>query len=160
MLTFIPDIVLILTSGIACLYCVLLSRRLKKLQSLEGGLGASILSLTEAIAKTNEAAQHARRSTEDSVAVLQKLIHDAQETMPKIEARIESLRYSRIAATTAHAKLDKILDNEVKTGLQEARQTSQSLLQIVHEISDYQRRAKIEATPKPSAAKPPQGKAA
>jgi thioredoxin-related protein len=142
MFSYIPDILLILISSMACLYCLLLSRRLKKLQNLESGLGASILSLTDAIVQTTEAAQHARSSTEESVTVLRNLLLEAQNALPQVEARIESLRYSRIAAQTAHSELDKILNSEIKPELKNARQTSKSLLHIVKEVSDFQNHIK------------------
>ncbi len=147
MYAYIPDILLVLISSITCLYCLILSRRLKKLQSLEGGLGGSIVELTQAISKTSEAASQARRATEENIAVLRNLLREAQDTTPQIEARIESLRYSRIAAQTAHAELEKILSLEIKPELQNARQTSQSLLQIVREVRGFQRRSKNKNTP-------------
>ena len=140
MYTYIPDFLLLLVSAITCLYCLVLSRRLKRLQSLEGGLGGSIVQLTKAIAKTSEAAQQARRTTQDNISVLQNLLHEAQETTPQIEARIESLRYSRMAAKTAHAQLNEIMVSQIKPELRNAKKASASLLEIVREVSDFQRR--------------------
>ncbi|PHS37779.1 MAG: hypothetical protein COA91_09470 [Robiginitomaculum sp.] len=146
MYTYIPDILLLLVSAITCLYCLVLSRRLKKLQSLEDGLGGSIVELTQAIAKTSEAARQARRTTQDNISVLQTLLHEAQEATPQIEARIESLRYSRIAAKTAHAELDEIMTSQIKPELKNARNASESLLEIVREVTDFQRRSKASKT--------------
>ena len=137
MYAYIPDILLVLISSLACLYRMLLSRRLKKLQSLEGGLGASIVSLTQAITNTSEAAKQAREATEESVEILRDLLREAQDTLPLVEARIESLRYSRNAAKTAHAKLDDILTQELKPELQNAHNASKSLLQIVSEVAEF-----------------------
>jgi len=56
---YVPDAILILISGSACLYCGLLNRKLKNLNNLKSGVGASIVSLTEAIEQTHQAAQQA-----------------------------------------------------------------------------------------------------
>ncbi len=146
MYTYIPDFLLLLVSAITCLYCLVLSRRLKKLQSLEDGLGGSIVELTEAIAKTSQVASQARQTTQDNISVLRNLLQEAQETTPQIEARIESLRYSRIAAKTAHAELDEIMRSQLKPELKNAKKASASLLQIVQEVTDFQRRNRNTAT--------------
>lgn len=106
------DIALIFISGFAVFYCWLLSRRLKNLQNLETGLGGSIVSLTDAIKKTNQAAMEARASTVETVKTLKKLLREAEDTLPQVEAKLESLRNSQRGAKAA----------------------SQSLLQIVTEI--------------------------
>ena len=106
------DITLIFISGFAVFYCWLLSRRLKNLQSLETGLGASIVSLTDAIKKTNQAAMEARASTVSTVKTLKDLLREAEDTLPLVEAKLESLRNSQRGAKAA----------------------SQSLLQIVTEL--------------------------
>jgi len=58
---YVTDIILIFISGSACLYCAALSRRLKKLNNLKTGVGASIVSLTHAIEDTHKANQKAKR---------------------------------------------------------------------------------------------------
>ncbi len=148
MYTYIPDILLLLVSAITCLYCLVLSRRLKKLQSLEGGLGGSIVELTQALASTSEAAKQARLSTEENISVLRTLLHEAQETTPQIEARIESLRYARISAKAAQAELDDVLTSQLKPELQNARNASESLLEIVREVADFKRSTKNNNTRK------------
>ncbi len=136
----ISDIILILVSSSACLYCFMLSRRLKKLQNLDDGLGASILSLTEAITQTANTAKSARQATEENIQVLRKLLRDAEDTLPQVEARIESLSYSRKAAKMAHQELETILSSQIKPEINNAKQVSRSLLQIVTEIEDYRKR--------------------
>lgn len=141
MYTFLPDILLILVSGFTCLYCGILSRRLKKLQSLDSGLGASILSLTQAVSKTNSAALEARKSTEVSVKMLQGLLLDVEDAIPQIEARLESLYGAKKSAETKSALLQKIIKTEIDPALQSAQQSSRSLLQIVRAVKIFEGRA-------------------
>jgi len=140
MYAFLPDIMLIVICGFTCLYCWVLSRRLKKLQSLDSGLGASILSLTQAVAKTNTAALEARRSTKINAEALQNLLDNVDIAIPQIEARIESLYNARKSAENKSAELEKILASEIDPALQSARQSSLSLLQIVREVKLLERR--------------------
>ncbi|MCF6219486.1 MAG: hypothetical protein L3J65_00080 [Robiginitomaculum sp.] len=140
MYAFLPDILLIVVSGFTCLYCIILSRRLKKLQSLDSGLGASILSLTQAVAKTNSAALEARKSTEVSVKMLQGLLLDVENAIPQIEARLESLYGAKKAAETKSALLQEVITKEIEPALQRAQQTSRSLLQIVRAVKTFEER--------------------
>lgn len=136
------DFILIFISGTAVFYCWLLSRRLKGLQSLETGLGASIVSLTEAITKTNKAALEARESTVNTVKTLKDLLRNAEDALPKVEARLESLRRSQRTAQNKHDELDAILKKSVDPALENARATSQSLLKIVKEIKKFEENSK------------------
>ena len=114
------DILLIIISASACFYCWSLNRRLKKLQDLDSGLGASLVKLTSAITKTNNAALEARKSTVQTVTTLKSLLRNAEETLPQIEGRLESLRNSQ----------------------KNAQATSKALLRIVSEVQSYERKAK------------------
>ncbi len=139
------DIVLIFISGFAVFYCWLLSRRLQRLQSLETGLGASIVSLTQAITKTNRAAVEARESTIETVETLKALLRSAEDTLPQVEARLESLRNSQRTAKNKQDELNAVLQNTVDPALENARITSKSLLQIVTEIKKYQTKTSKES---------------
>ncbi len=143
MYAYLPDILLIIICGFTCLYCWILSRRLKKLQCLDSGLGASILALTKAIAKTNEAALEARQSTQINVETLQKLLGSVDNAIPQIEARVESLYNARKSAEKKSAELENIISAEIDPALQNARQSSLSLLEIIKAVKVFERREKI-----------------
>ncbi len=136
------DIALIFISGFAVFYCWLLSRRLRRLQNLETGLGASIVSLTNAITKTNQAALEARQSTVETVQTLKGLLRSAEDTLPQIEARLESLRNSHRKAQNKQDELNSILEKTVDPALENARATSKSLLEIVSEVQKYELKTK------------------
>ena len=57
------DIAIILISSVACIYCMVLSRRLRALQNTRNGLGATIKALSDSIsavsATTDETRYHA-----------------------------------------------------------------------------------------------------
>ncbi len=143
MYSYLPDILLILISSLSCLYCILLSRRLNKLQNLDDGLGASIVSLTQAITNTSDAAKYAREATEESVGVLRTLLREAQDTLPLVDAKIESLRHSRTAAKATHNELEKALSLKLKPELKNAHDASKALKQIVQLVTQFQQRINI-----------------
>lgn len=136
------DFILIFISASAVFYCWLLSRRLKGLQSLETGLGASIVELTQAITKTNQAALEARESTVNTVKTLKGLLRDVENTLPKVEAGLESLRRSQRTAQNKHDELDAIMKKSVNPALKNARTASQSLLLIVKKIKQFEDKSK------------------
>ena len=151
MYEFLPDIILILISVLTCLYCWLLSRRLKKLQSLEGGLGASILELTRTITETNKAALAAKRSTEASVETLESLLLQVDTAIPQIEARLESLKNARALAKDQAEQLETIVQTKIEPTLKNATCASRSLLQIVSAVKAVERRAAKMHSHKPDA---------
>lgn len=105
-LNLITDILLILISGSACIYCIKLNNRLKKLNDLETGVGASIVELTEAIAQTHQAAREAKQATTDTTDTLETLLKRADIAMPKIEALIiEMERAEKLARKTAETRV-------------------------------------------------------
>ena len=57
------DVAIILISSVACIYCIVLSRRLRALQNTRNGLGATIKALSDSIsavsATTDETRFHA-----------------------------------------------------------------------------------------------------
>ena len=62
------DIALFLVSFAACLYCALLSRRLKALQNTKDGLGASIRAMSESVAAVSSA-RHEAKAQSGEIAV-------------------------------------------------------------------------------------------
>jgi len=143
----IQDIILLLVSGIACFYCVQLNRRLKGLSNLKSGVGASIVSLTEAIHKTHHAAQKAQASTADSVKMLRELIEKAETLSTQLEATtIEAERRLKSARS-----LDAALDEKVTTTLPnciiKAQNTASGLLKVISDIERYKN--DLTGTPSP-----------
>ena len=145
MISYLPDILLILISACTCLYCAVLSRRLKKLQSLDGGLGASILELTQAIAETKNSALDARTSIQGSMNALEELLAKVEIALPQVEARLESLNRANQTALKRQQDLKTIIQKEVDPKLKQARLTSKTLLDIVRAIKELKARGKHPA---------------
>lgn len=131
---FLPDIILILISGLACLYCVLLSRRLKKLHNLEDGVGASILTLTRAIEDTHKAAIEAQTSTQDAVNELRDLLDRAEKALPECETRTEDLEKVIRRAQDRNAEIEYAVEVSLEVAINKAQSTAAHLLDAVSEV--------------------------
>ena len=134
---YVPDAILILISGSACLYCGLLNRKLKNLNNLKSGVGASIVSLTEAIEQTHQAAQQAQSTTLQTTETLRHLLDQAESAGPKIEALIADLNRSITKARQQRKKVDSVVNDDLTPATQKARSTASSLLKLMTDIEGY-----------------------
>ena len=83
------DLILLMASGAATVYCFVLSRRLSKLNDTKNGLGASIASMSHALDQTQQTLTFARAS---SIAAIQKLaiaLEEAERVRPEIAKLID-----------------------------------------------------------------------
>ncbi|GGD17558.1 hypothetical protein [Aquisalinus flavus] len=143
MLDTIVDIVLLLVSGSACLYCWLLSKRLKALQDLKKGLGASIVSLSEAISKTSIAAQEAKLSASHSADKLSRLLSDIDKSVPLVDDLIESVHRSTRRAANETTRMQDDAVAAIKPLLDEAKKTAADLASVIELIN--QRTTRLHA---------------
>ena len=79
------DIAIILISSVACLYCIVLSRRLKALQNTRNGLGATIKALSDSISAVSATTDETRYHAGELAARLARLIEDAKLSCAQIE---------------------------------------------------------------------------
>lgn len=135
-LSLFPDIILILISGTACLYCYLLNRRLTKLNNLETGLGATIVTLTKAIEETYSAAQSAQASTVAAVDQLNALLEKSDKTIPQAELLVKALDRSYQRARDRQELLEYSIDVSLDQAVDKAETTAANLLKIVSQIRD------------------------
>lgn len=125
------DVILILISASACFYCALLSRRLKALNNLDTGVGASIVSLTEAIGKTHDAARAAQSSTKETVQTLRFLLEKSESMAPKVEAAIAEMERSLSSVEKLKTELKTKITPELDEAGQRARVLANNLLKTV-----------------------------
>ncbi len=134
------DIILIMISGLAVLYCALLSTRLKRLSSLKSGLGASIITLTEAIEKTHSAAIEAQTSTQAAVAKLEDLLTQAEQKTPKIDALISELENASAQAEAERRSIMSDVEKSLAPALEKATMTASGLLEVIQHIQRYKKK--------------------
>lgn len=133
----VQDVVLLLISGLACLYCALLNRRLKGLSSLKTGVGASIVSLTNAIKETHQAAKSTQATTVESIETLKDLLAQAGAASAKLEAETITLQRKIHEATKLETQLDEKIEGTLPQTIKKAQNTASNLLKVVTDIEKY-----------------------
>ncbi|KCZ52215.1 hypothetical protein [Hyphomonas pacifica] len=73
------DIALFLVSFAACIYCAILSRRLKALQNTRNGLGATIRAMSESVAAVSSARNETQTQAKEIAVRLSALLQEASE---------------------------------------------------------------------------------
>ena len=131
------DIVLILISGMAVLYCAILSRRIQKSNDLKTGVSTSIVTLSQAIEDTHQAAQEAQASTLQTVETLRHLLAKSESAAPKIEALMSKLELANENAKVHHRQLENVVDMALGPAIDKAQTTASGLLKIVADINRY-----------------------
>lgn len=127
---FIKDCVLIALCAACALYCAMLSRRLKALSNMRSGVGASIISLTEAIETTHQASQASRRDITNSIQEMQDLILQADGKANALEARMMEIRRDiKMANEVAHA-LDSVVNSKAPAAIDRIRVASDKLIEL------------------------------
>jgi uncharacterized protein YoxC len=102
------DVALFLVSFAACIYCIVLSRRLRVLQNTKNGLGATIMALSDSIATMSAATQETRLHASDLATRLTDLMQDAQKASLKIDSMtrdMEARHSAKVAELTASSEM-------------------------------------------------------
>ena len=92
------DIAIILISSVACLYCIVLSRRLKALQNTRNGLGATIKALSDSISAVSATTDETRYHAGELATRLAHLIEDARLSSARVEDLIKRLEQAQARA--------------------------------------------------------------
>jgi len=131
----IKDCVLIGLCAVCALYCLLLSKRLRALSNNRTGLGASIVSLTEAIETTHQASQASRRDISASILEMQDLINQADSKANALEARLSEIRRDVKTADQVARALNTVLDLKAPKALDQIRLVSDKLQKLAESKS-------------------------
>lgn len=126
----IKDCILIGLCSICALYCLLLSKRLRRLNDIRTGLGASIVSLTEAIEITHQASQASRRDITASIMEMQDLITKADSKANTLEARLTEIKRNVKTADDVASALSSVIDLKAPLALNQLKAVSERLLKI------------------------------
>lgn len=98
------DIAIFLVSCAACIYCFVLSKRLKALQDTKDGLGATITAMTQSVSAMSQATQDTRSRVENMATRLAQLIADGERMCKRLEETIMMMEQSQTGvANQVHA---------------------------------------------------------
>lgn len=113
-MTFQPiDIALFLISAAACIYCMVLSRRLAHLQNTKDGLGATITACAESISSMSLATRSTTVQAKELATELSTLLQRADQVCEKIDLRTRKMetRHEQLATKgrDAQSQLDAMM---------------------------------------------------
>ena len=129
------DIAIILISSVACVYCMVLSRRLRALQNTRNGLGATIRALSDSISAVSATTDEARYHAGELATRLAHLIEDAKTSCDRIQRLTEKMEQ---AEQRSSQQID-LAQKQVSGSMQDALDLSN---QRLREISDLMHRMK------------------
>lgn len=159
------DIALFLISFAACVYCIVLSRRLRVLQNTKDGLGATIMALSESIAAMSTTTQETRKHAGELAARLAHLLQEANRTSLQIEGAIReieirharSVEESRATGAELEALVRRLLEEskssigEMTTLTRQMRMltegTTETILEAIHRAAESQALPKSRMVP-------------
>lgn len=134
---FIKDILLIALCGASAFYCWMLSQRLKKLNDLKSGVGASIVTLTEAIERTHAAATTARGELFESIEEIKGLMVDAENKAIRLEHIMTDCDVKVVEAEQATSALQHVVDIEIPDARRKALKTTEGLLKVMADMKRH-----------------------
>ena len=128
------DIALVMISLVACLYCFLLGRRLKALQTNKDGLGATIDAFTKATAEISVATHQSCQRASQQATVLSGLIKDAESVCGKLRQAAQDTehRLSQAAAKSEEASI--AIEAHLKEILNDAREQNSELTKLTEQM--------------------------
>ena len=129
------DIAIILISAVACIYCMVLSRRLRALQNTRNGLGATIKALSDSISAVSATTDEARYHAGDLANRLAHLIEDARVACERVERLTDEMKRTESRSSERFDQVQK----QTSGTMQEALDLSNDRLR---EITDLMTRMK------------------
>lgn len=131
------DIVIILISFAACIYCFVLNRRLKALQDTKDGLGATIMAMSKSVAAMSSSTRETRSHVGEMASRLAMQLEDAKQTCIRLEelkASLEATQKDAVDQVTAsQAELGtmmRIILDQSKTRIIEMNRVMQQLREL------------------------------
>lgn len=99
----VTDFLLLAASATACLYCYVLSKRLKGLSNANEGLGAGIAALSQSAEEVKTAVASTKASADAAAARIETLMLEADVKAKELQALIDELA-DMGASVVAHAE--------------------------------------------------------
>lgn len=122
------DIALFLVSFAACIYCVVLSRRLKQLQNTRNGLGASIKAMSDSVTAVSAATHETLNQAAGVATRLSALLTEANQACDRVAELTEQLD----GAHTQTVRSMRAAQSEIRDSI------SQSLTQSRERLAEMQ----------------------
>lgn len=141
----LTDISLFAVSFTACIYCFVLSRRLKTLQDTKDGLGATIVAFSKSIADMSSSTKETNLRAKQIAQNLTTAISAADASAIKISTLLETLDAKETHLTHNIAKATKDVDTDLQGVLNEAKVYAHEISTLLKEIKTIPTQARNSA---------------
>ena len=98
-MALISDVFVFGAAAAAALYCFILSRRIKKLNDLDKGLGGAIASFSANVEQLEQALKTARTATDVSLSELSEICHKSEVSARRLELLLATLDDQQLGAS-------------------------------------------------------------
>lgn len=148
------DIAIILISSVACIYCIVLSRRLRALQNTRNGLGATIKALSDSISAVSATTDETRYHAGELAARLARLIEDAKRSCDRVEDLTKQLNEAHDRAVSytppqhtapTPTAMPAPTTGAVQEALDISNQRLQEITEMMHRLKDLSEQSVVEA---------------
>lgn len=151
----VTDFLLLAASATACLYCFVLSRRLKGLTSAKDGLGAGIAALSQSASEMKSAVSATKASADAAASRIETLMSEADAKAQQLQSLIDELtEMSASVVDHAEGATKKYVDT-LAPFLGEANDAAARLLQAIERAPAAQVTALASAASRKAAAPKP-----
>ena len=125
------DIALFLVSFAACVYCIILSRRLKTLQDTRDGLGATIMAMNKSVAAVSSATRETRVQAGELTDRLAQMMTEADKSCQRLSALQASVEASEGNLGRKADAVKSEVTSEMKLILQRSREEMREMKQLL-----------------------------
>ena len=135
-MSLIIDFLLLAGSGTACLYCWILSKRLKALTNSEGGIQTGIVALSQSAEEMQEAMSTTKEAANASVAQLEQLVQEIEQRKPELEALLAQITEVSAQAVTETEGAARNLVEILAPHIEDAKSSANLLLRSLEVASE------------------------
>lgn len=128
------DIALFLVSFAACVYCIILSRRLKTLQDTRDGLGATIMAMNKSVAAVSSATRETRVQAGELTDRLAQMMREADKSCQRLSALQASVEASEGNLGRKADAVKSEVTSEMKLILQRSREEMREMKQLLQAL--------------------------
>ncbi len=130
----LTDIAILLVSSAACIYCFVLSRRLKALQNTKDGLGATIVALSKSISAMSSTKDETGAHAEGLVNQLAQVLDEAGKSCSRVDSATKTMDSKHAHAIRQVEAAKKDLSESLQAALEETKACIQEMTGLMRQM--------------------------
>ncbi|KCZ51028.1 hypothetical protein HY29_06660 [Hyphomonas beringensis] len=142
MMPFQPsDIALFLVSFAACIYCAILSRRLKALQNTRNGLGATIRAMSESVAAVSSARNETQAQANEIAMRLTALLQESAEATKSLSDLKDAIEVKEAETSRRYQAAEADLRKAMRDAVTQSGSRIMEIKQLIERLEAVAGRA-------------------